>query len=313
MARLYGGYAKFYMRASLSVGRRQELAADLSAARVTGRDTTASALREIPVLDAAYDFYIGNYATMGWDARLLPPSGEFYGGLRRLLDDPVRQEELARLRNELPDEEQSAYDSHPPIAERVRAVKALPDDGRGAIGAAGAAAAGAEPAISLLHDPGRVLTALETVTIALPGASMTHVEWDELVQKSVHGHLRSGALQLRQAAATATGDGSLTGILDAIDAGRLQDITAGMPTSEAAGLRRGLSQLTVLTLADAGLARWTLSWSRPAVLVLPAGCDETRLAPALDAAVAATPDTAPLRRLLTDAGLPAPTSRRDPT
>ncbi len=57
-------------------------------------------------------------------------------------------------------------------------------------------------------------------------------------------------------------------------------------------------------LASQQLARWELSWSRPAALVLPGDLAD-RLPAALDAAVADTPDTAPLRALLAEAAAPA--------
>lgn len=128
MARIYTAYGKFYLRASLSTARGQEFAADLTAARIAGRDATASALREIPVLSASHDFYLESYATLGLQARLLPPRGEFFGGFGRLLT--ARELELADLRSQLPEEPAGPYDSHPPIAERVRRIEALAADGR---------------------------------------------------------------------------------------------------------------------------------------------------------------------------------------
>ncbi|CAM5277126.1 Zn-dependent protease [Streptomyces xanthochromogenes] len=56
MVRMYLRYARLYMRVSQAVARRQEVAADLVAARTAGRDSTAGALREIPLLHAAFGF-----------------------------------------------------------------------------------------------------------------------------------------------------------------------------------------------------------------------------------------------------------------
>lgn len=129
MAAIYTAYATFYLRAPHSVGRAQELAADQAAVRLAGRDATASALRELPVLDTAFDHYMRQYASFGAPARLLPPAGEVYGGLSRFLADPVRRAEPARMRARLPREQRSPYDSHPPSAERVRIGEAAPADG----------------------------------------------------------------------------------------------------------------------------------------------------------------------------------------
>lgn len=65
MAKIYIAYGNFYMRATRSTSRRQELAADLASVRVIGRDSAASALRELNALDSAHDFYMGSYATLG--------------------------------------------------------------------------------------------------------------------------------------------------------------------------------------------------------------------------------------------------------
>ncbi|MCC3771090.1 M48 family metallopeptidase, partial [Streptomyces sp. UNOC14_S4] len=102
MARPFVAYGTFYLRATRSTARRQELAADRTAARVAGRDAAASALREVAVLDAAHDFYVDGYATLGVAAGVLPPHGQYYGGLRHLLAEPARQSELDGLRRDLP-------------------------------------------------------------------------------------------------------------------------------------------------------------------------------------------------------------------
>lgn len=275
---LYVRYARLYLRVSHSVGRRQELAADLAAARIAGRDTTAAALREIPVLDSAFGFYVNRYATLGWPSSLLPPAGEFYGGFSRLLAAPGRETELAELRAELPASEQTAYDSHPPIADRVRIIAGLPDDGRPDDPAA-------PPALDLLRDRAAVLTALESATLAEPAAAMRHMAtWEELAHTAARSARIEAALPLQRAAA-AEGFGTdgrpagLTGVLAAIDAGRLWTTLAGrLPKSadhvaRATGraareflrpsVRDGLAALTHLGLADTGRAHWSLFWSGP--------------------------------------------------
>jgi hypothetical protein len=65
---LYVRYARFSMKVSQSVARRQELAADRAAVRLAGRNTTAAALRQIPLLDAAHGHYVDTYALMGMPA-----------------------------------------------------------------------------------------------------------------------------------------------------------------------------------------------------------------------------------------------------
>ncbi|MGW1292599.1 M48 family metallopeptidase [Streptomyces sp. NPDC002533] len=336
MARLYTAYGKFYLRATLSGSRRAEFAADIAAARIAGRDATASALREIPVIDAAHDFYLNCYATLGADAGLLPPPGEFLGGFRHLL--AARHEELDAMRGGgLPDEPVSPYDSHPPIAERVARIESLPDDGR--------ASDPVRPSLSLLTDAEGALAAVEETVLTPAALGLRRLDWPELVHAAMSVHTeqsaqRFGALVLgaesgetrtergdgtpgREAGGTSRpepegdGAGTLGVLLDAIDAGALWRITERLPRSEAAAaatgraarefarpqLRAGLSQLVSAEYLRQGRARWQLSWTESAALELPYGhADE--LPAALEAAVADRPDTGPLRALLAPASTP---------
>ncbi|MFI1185445.1 M48 family metallopeptidase [Streptomyces californicus] len=333
MARLYTAYGKFYLRATLSGSRRAEFAADVAAARIAGRDATSSALREIPVIDAAHDFYLNCYATLGVDAGLLPPPGEFLGGFRHLL--AARHEELDAMRGELPTEPASPYDSHPPIAERVARIEALPDDGR--------ASDPVRPSLSLLADADRSFAAVEETVLTPAALELRRLDWPELVHAAMSVHTeqsaqRFGALALgtdgggtpgpgadagadsaSRPAPTPEGDGAATlgALLDAIDAGALWRIAERLPRSEEAAaasgraarefarprLRAGLSQLVSAEYLRQGRARWQLSWAESAALELPYGhADE--LPAALEAAVADRPDTEPLRALLAPVAAP---------
>ncbi|KUM74656.1 M48 family metalloprotease [Streptomyces curacoi] len=299
-------YGTFYLRASQGVGRRQELAADLAAARIAGRDATASALREIPVLDAAHGFYMQSYATLGTGAGLLPPPGEVFGGLRHLL--AARAEELDEMRRALPEEEQSPYDSHPPIAERITRIEQLPDDGR--------TLTGARPALCLLTDPARSFAELETSALTAEARRLSRTaDWPQLVNEAMLWHADQDAEPLRTAVTEVHGgDGSLASFLDAVDAGRLWQVADRLPKSEEAPAATGrvarefvrpqvrgrLSRMVVGDLVRRGRAHWELSWADAARLRLPDGYEE-ELKQALDAVVADVPDTGDLRRLLAQA------------
>ncbi|WP_053801685.1 M48 family metallopeptidase [Streptomyces rimosus] len=325
MARPFQAYARFYLRATNSVGRGQELAADRVAARVAGRDATASALREIAVLDVVHDFYLNEYVALGARAALLPPPGEVCGGVRHLLADPELRSDLAELRGEPGPENGSPYDSHPPVAERIRLIEALPDDGR--------AADPARPALALLRESGRLLVELERVLLTPEALAMERADWPELIHRATHALAEADAEALRTAlseadakmvrtlpmdareprdsAAGAARD--LATLLDAIDAGRLWQVADHLPKSPEAArasgraareflrpaLERGTRSLAELALVEAAGARWTLSWSTPPRLRLPEERDLMEpLAAAVRAALADDPDTAPLRALL---------------
>ncbi|MFF2078656.1 M48 family metalloprotease [Kitasatospora sp. NPDC058162] len=310
LAGIFTGYAKLYFRVSEAVGRRQEYAADRVAAQLAGRDATAAALRRIPALDAAQNFYLNRYATIGWDAGLLPPPGQVYGGLHHLLSDPERRAELAEHALDLPEQEPDPYDSHPPIHLRVAAIEALPDDGRGP-GAAG-------PALALLREAERALAELEVASLIPEASGKQRVDWPELVRASMLSRAREAGTPARQALAGLGLPPTAHGLLDGIDAGRAWEFTDRLPKSEQAAaatgraarefarpmLREELAHAAVVALAEAGLAGWELSWAGPAELRLPDGFADGFDA-ALDAACGDTPDTAPLRALLAGAGLAA--------
>ncbi|THA84877.1 M48 family metallopeptidase [Streptomyces sp. A0592] len=304
MAKIYMAYGNFYMRATRTAGRRQELAADLASVRVAGRNSAASALREINALDSAHDFYMSSYATLGVGAGLLPRPGEVFGGLRKLLD--ARSEDLDDLRRELSTEPASPYDSHPPLAERVARIEALPDDGRGG--------QSARPALELLSDAGAALAALEQVVLTPEALALKRVGWEDLVHESMTQYVGQGAQEIREAFAAEGAGPALPALLDAIDADpavrwRIAD---RFPKSEEAAaatgrtarefarpvVRRALNQLVTVELTGRGAARWQLSWSDSAALRYPADGFEEQLRLALDAVVADLPDTEPLRKLV---------------
>jgi Zn-dependent protease with chaperone function len=306
MAKIYIGYAKLYFRATLAGSRRQEYAADVAAARIAGRDATASALREIPALDAAFGFYMNSYATLGSDARLLPPRGEFFGGYGRMLT--ARQLELVGLRTDLPTEPTSPYDSHPPIADRVERVEALPADGR--------ADEGRGAALGLLADPDRTLAALEDAVLNEEVLRFRRTgDWQELLDGSMAANLASLDTALHRALAMYTKDHpSLPALLKVIDDGQLWQLARRLPLSDQAAEAQGrafrefvrpaladaMQNMVLAELSAHARLRWEFSWSEPASVHLPPAPDggETDLGAAIEAAVADHPDTGPLRALL---------------
>ncbi|MEU6356126.1 M48 family metallopeptidase [Streptomyces sp. NPDC047072] len=307
MAKIYVGYAKLYFRATQSVSRRQEYAADAAAARIAGRDATASALREIPVLDSAFAFYMNCYATLGVGRRLLPPRGEMFGGFGRMLSG--RSLELVEQRGDLPTGPTSPYDSHPPIGERVRRIEELPDDGR-ADEARGAA-------LDILTAPVRTLDALEDAVLSdeVRGYART-ADWQELLDRVMATSFGVGRTPLHRAYVTYTGEEpTLPAVLDLIEDGRLWELAKRLPLSDEAAaaqgrvfrefvrptLRRSLASMALAELNARSLLRWEFSWERSAIPLLPPAPDgtDTDLDAVVAPAVADTPDTAALRALLT--------------
>ncbi|MHA6762372.1 M48 family metallopeptidase [Streptacidiphilus sp. PAMC 29251] len=327
---LYVAYARMFLRTSQPVARQQELAADQVAARHGGRDAMAAALRIIPVLSAAHDHYLETYAGMGKPLGALPPVGEVHAGFPRLL--AARSDErLAALSAGKRPRRPHAYDSHPPTAERIALIEKLPADGRPDGSADGTTA------LVLLRDPERVFAALEALTLPQEVAGLPRMSWDELVMARAVSDAEGWSQPLRVAVARAlrsearAADGTATGrrgardervandelpgleeVLDAIDRDLLwRDVAHRIPKPDkesrlTGSLARdymrpkvfdGIAGMVHLHLAEAGHATADIGWSGKPGLALPEAW-ENGMDDAIDAAVADTPDTAPLRALL---------------
>jgi hypothetical protein len=259
------------------------------------------------VLDAAFGFYMTSYATLGSGTELLPPRGEVFGGFGRMLT--ARQLELAGLRAELPTEPSSPYDSHPPIADRVRRIEELPDDGRAdeALGAA----------LDLLSAPERTLAALEDAVLTDDVRRFGRArDWQDLLDRSMSESLAGGSTPLHRAFVAYTEQRpTLPALLDIVEDGRLWQLAKRLPLSEQAAAAEGrafrefarpalhesLVTMVLAELSARSLVRWEFSWERSAVPHLPPAADGTEpdLDAVIGAAVADIPDTAPLRALLT--------------
>jgi Zn-dependent protease with chaperone function len=314
---LYVAYARMFLRTSQSMARHQELAADQVAARHAGRDTTAAALRSIPVLGAAHTHYLETYAGMGTSLDALPPVGEIHGGFRRLIAARPG-ERLTALSAGQRAPRPHRYDSHPPMAERIALIEKLPADDR-------KDASADEPAAQL-----------EARTLP-PGADqLRRMSWDDLVMARAVADAESWSQPLRLAVAralrtaaegqdgTAPSRGAtdpvavetelpaLDDVLDAFDRGLLwTEVAPRMPkppqASRLTGLSArnfirprifdGLAGMVHLRLAATGQATPDIAWSGQPGLALPAEW-EKGMDDALDAATADSPDTAPLRALL---------------
>ncbi|MFD6418330.1 M48 family metalloprotease [Streptomyces sp. NPDC060194] len=307
MARIYTWYFRFFVRASLKGNRRQEYAADLAAARIAGRDATAAALRELPALDAAFDFYLDRYAAMGLPHGLRPPRGALVGDFGHFLS--ARELELAGIRSELPETPASPYDSHPPLAERVRRIEALAADGRGDEGRGAATA--------LLRAPQALAAGLEDAvfgprTRALPCAE----DWDDYLARSMAAQFAAAGSPARRALTVYTKEPStLDTFLKVVDDGQLWNFAQRMPKSDAAAAATGRAfrefvrpeleglahELVMAELGSRGLIRWEFSWAEPATAHPLSDGLTDGLEAAIASLVADRPDTAPLRLLLAPA------------
>ncbi|WP_158887640.1 M48 family metallopeptidase [Amycolatopsis anabasis] len=305
VGKLFFAYAKVFFRISNAVCRRQELAADEASARIAGPCAAASALREVPVLDTVWHLFLNNYATLGWRAGYLP--ARFFDGFAAILADPEMRPKLAEIRADPADDAPSAYDSHPPLAARIAALEALPPGPPRNLPD--------RPARELLRDGEALLDAALLDGLVDEAHAKHRVGWAELVHLGCRDQALDPARALLDAAGAAlAGPPTLGTLLDALDAGRLVELSPpdARPAEDAGprarralarlSVRTGLSTVVTLALADVGAARWELSWSAPAEPVVGAPY-AAGLEAALDAAVAEEPDTSPLRATLAAAGV----------
>ncbi|QRP46506.1 M48 family metalloprotease [Amycolatopsis sp. FDAARGOS 1241] len=287
---LFKGYAKLYFTVSMRVSRDQELAADAAAARVAGTAAATSALREIEALEVLWRFFINTYATIGWRAGYLP--ARLAEGYRQLLADEHRAEELAEVRRNPPQHDVSPYDSHPATLERIAVLEAAPR--------VPVLPGGARPAAAILRNAEAVLDAGMLTGLSDEARKKKRTDWQTVVDVGMRNEFFENAGKIARGR-------SMSSLLDALDNGKLDELAdpdVKVPANAGprarrellgASARTRLSIVVTSALAASGAARWRLSWSGPAELVLAEPYGES-LTPALDAAVAG--DTRALRALL---------------
>lgn len=303
IVKLFRAYAKLYLRVSQAISRRQEFAADRVSAQLAGSSAASSALRELPVIDAAWDLFTNRHLTVAWELGYLPTT--FFDGFARLRTSPELHEVLEEIRQDPSDPDRGPYDSHPPLRDRIAAIDAMdlePESGWDD-----------RPALELLTDPAPLLDAAVLNSLVADATVKERVDWATL------GHIGARARVVREterllqaAAATMDQPPSLRTVLDALDAGKLADLGTATPGSKDAGIRahremaRGevlpeLSALVALAFSDAGLARWELDWLGRTTFVT--SSHALGMTDLLDAAVADRGSTEGLRGALTIAGV----------
>jgi hypothetical protein len=161
--------------------------------------------------------------------------------------------------------EGTLLDSHPPIAERIALMEALPDravslpdDGR--------------PASALMPAFGRQAT--ETAEQTFVFGYRERLDWDELVDRVWTMNDGRAADALYEAAARLSGEkpATLNTIVDLSAAGRAKNlITAVSSTLSDEVVRSWFISLVRDAVVRAGAAHWRMPWSRPVELATPDG------------------------------------------
>ncbi|MEU8610574.1 M48 family metallopeptidase [Actinoplanes sp. NPDC048791] len=255
----FRGYARLYLLVDNAVSRRQELDADRASVRVAGPDVAVAALRELPVIDAAWGVYFDRYINQGWEAGFAPD--DFFGGFGRLV--AARHEELAKLRDDQPEQHRSRWDTHPSQAERIALMRnapqvAHPVDGR--------------PAAMLVPSITTAGIALQREVVDI--GSRQVLPWPQFTAAATTAGLQRKADRVFRSLGRLTGteDPGLGTLFDLVAAGRLGELAEefypNATRKEAAGKFVGaMDMLFTLAAVRSGTAYWRHSWTEPVTLV----------------------------------------------
>ncbi|GAB3967198.1 M48 family metalloprotease [Plantactinospora veratri] len=256
---VFKGYARLYLLVDNAASRRQELEADRASVQVAGRAAAASALRELPVLDAAWGFFLQRYVHPGWEAGFVPD--DLFGGFYALVS--ARQAELAELRGNEPDGTASRWDTHPPIPQRISVIATTPDVPRPADN---------RPAYALLPQIAVLGRRLQERVVdvgdrqVLPWPQFTHAMVAAGVQRQTDAVFRAlGRF-------TGAPEPGLPVLFELVHTGRLGEFAEqffpNATRREAAGkFAEPMETLLQSAAVTAQAAWWQHSWSEPARLV----------------------------------------------
>ncbi|MEW2631014.1 M48 family metalloprotease [Streptomyces sp. NPDC048389] len=214
-------YAWLYNGLSFAVRRRQELEADAAAAAVAGRDAAVRALMSVETVAAAWEDFRSRVLTPMSVLGRLPddPVRAFHAALTdpRYAQTRVRQVEEGAWR---PVAVRHPFDSHPPLEQRLDALRALPE---------GQAEPDLRPAHVLVDDegtlPDRVFTAL--IPPRSPGRERLTRPWADWLTEAAEGRAVRAVEELDQAmgliALTRPTTGGVLDLLTGARGGELAD------------------------------------------------------------------------------------------
>lgn len=163
-------YWKLFMRATNLLSRRQEYRADELASLVAGGSELAGGLRRIAGAGPMLPVFWREEMLPAMAAGLRPPFAE--GFQQRLQAPPAAAAAARRVEEALKNPAHNAFDTHPPLRDRLAAIAAYPGKN---------APDGDTPAALWLGDAAAVeKELLEVVLPQAPVAQMKAVTWDEV-------------------------------------------------------------------------------------------------------------------------------------
>ena len=116
-------YGKMFLKISHTVSRAQELTADRLAARIAGADNFISGLTKIHAISPAFEPYWRDELAPVLGSGFLPPVAE--GFSKFIKANNVAKALANNLQTQMDKGTADSYDTHPPLKERIDAVKVI--------------------------------------------------------------------------------------------------------------------------------------------------------------------------------------------
>ena len=203
-------YNHLFLRVTMAVSRRQEFVADEVSARVTSPAAAAEALKRIAVAAPAFSLYYRMEVVPALNSGVLPPLAV---GFDDFLNSTRVNEMLARIRTENHEGDGHAFDTHPPLEQRLEALASVTTD---------QLHLPARTPASTLVDNLEVLAQSLLAFSARPEAvrSLKPVGWDDVGELVYAAGWREMSRQFAAPLALFTIDSLPTNEAEAVEAGR---------------------------------------------------------------------------------------------
>ncbi|MFY1627684.1 M48 family metallopeptidase [Micromonospora sp. WMMD735] len=256
-------YARLFVAVEQGISRQMEYEADRYAVAVAGRDAMVNALREIRLVGTGWDGYLADHVLPAYDRGHLPE--DLFEGFAAYLAEC--REEIRERSVEVAPAEPAWWESHPPLRERIAALRFVPDV---------SVIPDRRPATVLVPDLVTAGRRLRESLFDRPGTRL--LPWDRLTPTLAHRSAREQADPLYRAAARLTGrpDADLGLLLDLLAQDRCLDLARELAPDSAE--EDALRFLTVAyegaleaAAVDSAAASWRHSWSGPPELSTTAG------------------------------------------
>lgn len=263
---IFFAYYKLQYRLGAVIRQAQEVVADQAAVRIAGRQAAADALRKVELAALLDELHMNAYLVPLLEAGSRPE--DLASGYRAVLGDKAR----VAWAEALPlDAERDRYASHPPIAERIRRIQALPEQVDPVAEVDGRAAS------ALFVDPERWVRAAHErwLVVRAEGRSLATVDWEKWGDLVLQPEQEGLAADVDRALTTLGLPPGVAGIRAAVEAGRDRELgallvsqgwRAGMQGTANDLLFGALLATASTELVRLGTHRWALSWSDRAEL-----------------------------------------------